>query len=213
MGITTVISLRTFYRCVVGLVAFQLLGGRFWAISPSSYTSIGSFARRGIPATDKYASSAQKVTLQQLGRRFGCHTCGSKISPFVGDHMPPKSVAQEWNARWYNSLLNRKVSFKFYPQCTKCSNKQGSLLSTAMKQQPNPKGLVKAGGGKLAYNHGWRRPRWNHLAGGFVAGVTVVGASDAEIQTGNIKRYRDIQDQGRRWLYQLCGRVGSATVL
>ncbi|CAB9526478.1 expressed unknown protein [Seminavis robusta] len=197
------VPMHTVRVCILGLLAFKLLGGRFWAIAPSSYTNLGSFARRGIPATEKYANVAQKATLQRWGKQWGCHTCGTRMgrSKFVGDHMPPKSVAEEWNARWHNRMLGRRVGFRFFPQCEPCSRKQGSLLSKAVQQQQG--GLAKAGGGRLAYNHSLR-PRWNHLGGGVVAGVTVVGASDQDIQTGNTPRFRDMEDKARYLLYRMC---------
>jgi hypothetical protein len=120
--------------------------------------------------------------------------------------MPPKSVAKEFDARWFNRLLKRRASFHFYPQCTPCSNKQGSLLSAATNKQSS-QSLHEAGGGKLAYNHAWR-PRWGHLAGGVVAGLTVVGATNADIQDGNAKRFHDIEGQVRNWVYQLYWRFG-----
>jgi hypothetical protein len=113
--------------------------------------------------------------------------------------MPPKSVAKEFDSRWYNRLLNRRASFHFYPQCTPCSTRQGSLLSAAVQQ--GSQSLHGAGGGKFAYNHG-HRPRWNHLSGGIVAGMTVVGATDGDIQGGNGKRFRDMDNQIRDWVYQ-----------
>ena len=65
---------------------------------------------------------------------------------------------------------------------------------------------MQAGGGKMAYNHGGRL-RWNHLAGMVVAGMTVVGATNAEIQTGNVQRFRDLDDTIRSWFHQLYLRV------
>ena len=202
---------------MVGLLAFQIFGGRFWGISPSSYTHIGSFARQGIPATERYANAAQRKKIEQLGRTFGCHTCGSNqrfswLSSFhfVGDHQPPKAVANQINARWYNQLLGRSVPFKFYPQCRACSNKQGSILSAAALQNSKSKNflfsknnnLAKAGGGRLAHFHGLR-PRWNHFAGSVVAGVTVVDATDEQIAEGNPKRYRDWHRQAERFCKSL----------
>jgi hypothetical protein len=36
------VPLHDFRVCALGLIAFKLLGGRFWAISPSSYTHLVS---------------------------------------------------------------------------------------------------------------------------------------------------------------------------
>eukprot|EP00539_Tryblionella_compressa_P001885 CAMPEP_0178741042 /NCGR_PEP_ID=MMETSP0744-20121128/4914_1 /TAXON_ID=913974 /ORGANISM="Nitzschia punctata, Strain CCMP561" /LENGTH=252 /DNA_ID=CAMNT_0020393859 /DNA_START=42 /DNA_END=800 /DNA_ORIENTATION=+ len=194
--------------CLLGLLTFKLLGGRFWAVSPSSYTHMGSFARWSIPCTEKYATANQRAMIEQMGRKWGCHTCGSRMlnAPadksfrFVGDHMPPKSVAEQMNASWLRRLgILPKVQFRFYPQCTSCSSTQGSILSKATKKLNIKTATVNggrrlsrgakaialkdAGGGSTAYFHG-SRFRVNHLTGGMLAAGTTVGASDKDIATG-----------------------------
>ena len=196
-------TMHILYRCTVGLIAFKLFGGRFWAISPSSYTNLGSFARPnlGIPATDRYATNAQRAAVERIGRAMGCHTCGSrqlftltrtatdKAVKFVGDHMPPKAVAQQLNQRWHRRLLGNTVSFRFFPQCVPCSSKQGSILAKASVQAFTQRiNLSGAGGGSQAYFHGFR-PRPNHLAGGAIAALAVVGAAEEDIMDGNRWRY------------------------
>ena len=121
-------------------------------------------------------------------------TASGKTYSFVGDHMPPKSVAKHMNDMWIRKVgLLPKVKYSFYPQCVTCSNKQGSILS---KAGSNPSGLSSkvmaesmkdAGGGQIAHFHGFR-PRINHLVGGVLAAATVVGASDTEINNGNRRR-------------------------
>ncbi len=66
---------------LVGLIAFKGLGGRFWSISPSSYTHLGSFARRrySLPATDAYATKPERSLIQLFGKKTGCHTCGDRM--------------------------------------------------------------------------------------------------------------------------------------
>jgi hypothetical protein len=192
------------YRCTVGLIAFKLFGGRFWAISPSSYTNLGSFARPklGIPATNRYATNAQRTAVERIGRAMGCHTCGSRrLIPltrvtdavkFVGDHMPPKAVATQLNQQWHRRLLGRTVSFRFFPQCVPCSSKQGSILAKASAQAFTQRiNLSGAGGGSQAYFHGFR-PRPNHLAGGAIAALAVVGAAEEDIMDGNRWRYASL---------------------
>jgi hypothetical protein len=243
-------SWHTVRVCAVGLLAFKvLLGGRFWAISPSSYTHLGSFARPrlgSLPATENYASTAQREVIQKLGKRFGCHTCGTrgrmggvpvigrlfkassacKTVEFVGDHMPPKSVADQLNQRFYRRLLNMKVSFRFYPQCTVCSDRQGSLLSQATaalrKHQADKvaSSFLKLGGkaggsggpslpslaastagcSKSSCFHGWKF-RFHHLTGGIVAAATVVNVDhDDDISDGNQRRFAN-------WQYQTMNRL------
>ena len=184
------------------MVSFKLLGGRFWAVAPSSYTHLGSFARFSLPATENYATPSQRMALERLGRWVGCHTCGSrmlfrKAPRFHGDHMPPKVVAQQMNRRWFRKIMGTQVQFRFYPQCVECSNLQGSILSsaagsrTSVWKTPN---LQQAGGGKLARFHGLRF-RSFHLAGAVIAAITVVDATDANIAQGNRRRYRQLQQR------------------
>jgi len=192
------------------MLSFKLLGGRFWAVAPSSYTHLGSFARFSLSATEKYATSSQRAAVERFGRLVGCHTCGSRMlfrNPprFHGDHMPPKAVAQQMNNQWFRKLTGWKVKFRFYPQCVDCSNVQGSILSSATNELRaasfwNKPNLKQAGGGKLARFHGLRfRPF--HLAGGVIAAVTVVDASDDDIAQGNRRRYRQLQER-----LEDCGR-------
>jgi hypothetical protein len=199
-------------------MAFKLLGGRFWAISPSSYTHIGSFARWSIPCTEKYATPTQRTMIERMGEKWGCHTCGSRMLHhkrsasfrFVGDHMPPKSVAEQMNKSWLRRFgLLPKVQFRFYPQCVHCSNTQGSILSQAtqqwkQQQQHNQQrfkrllfgrsaeALKESGGGRMAYFHGWK-VRVNHWTGGLIAAAIVVGGKDQDIVKGNPKRLEQWQ--------------------
>jgi hypothetical protein len=185
-------------RCLAGIIVFKLLGGRFWSIAPSSYTHVGSFARpyASIPASEKYATLTERTMMEKFGRRYGCHTCGSRMifstagtTKFVGDHMPPKAVAEQINARWYRKLFNIPVKYRFYPQCIHCSGKQGSILSRATQELRNHHQFIKsswwlkrgsaipdlshAGGGTNAYNHGFRF-RWHHMTGGILGGIAVI---------------------------------------
>ncbi|KAL7558779.1 hypothetical protein ACA910_011876 [Epithemia clementina (nom. ined.)] len=230
------LSMHTIRICAVGLLAFKLLGGRFWAIAPSSYTHVGSFARFSLPATEHYATAAKRAKLELLGRTIGCHTCGSrrlgasfrrillfwKKKPaggvsshnFVGDHMPPKSVAAQLNERFHRKYLGfPKVQYRFYPQCVKCSGQQGGLLAAATDKLRNqskllrnswsyrfgfrrPLSLASAGGGVHSHFHGLR-PRVNHLTGGVIGGLAVTGATSAYeiLEDDNRKRYRQYQRQ------------------
>ena len=212
--------------CLLGLLAFKAMGGRFWAIAPSSYTHLGSFSRWSIPCTEKYASKAQREMIEKMGRKWGCHTCGSRMlgsktagaARFVGDHMPPKSVAEQMNKAWYRRLnIVPKVQFRFYPQCVNCSNTQGSILSKATnalssssslasssskspiihlfsKSGRNASILKDAGGGSaISHFHGGRF-RINHLTGGVLAGTIVLGnPTQKEVRNGNPERFKSYQ--------------------
>ena len=207
----------------LALITFKVLGGRFWSIPPSSYTNLGSFARvsHSIPAKMDYATSAQRKVIESVGRKWGCHTCGSRmifsrtrpsansagssVVKFHADHMPPKSVAHAMNSRWWRRLLRIQVKQRFYPQCVSCSNVQGSILSKAASQNGaggvfgskanGARALAASGGGSAAYNHGFRL-RFYHVTGGLVAAATVADANENEVvRNGNAKRFRLIQDQ------------------
>ena len=76
------IPLHTLRICFLGMLTFKLLGGRFWSVAPSSYVHLGSFARprvASLRATSDYASEAQRLALQRMGRLAGCHTCGTRM--------------------------------------------------------------------------------------------------------------------------------------
>lgn len=194
--------------CAIGLTVFKLLGGRFWAIAPSSFTNLGSFSRWSIPCGERYATTSQRALIEKMGRRWGCHTCGSRMlfsrfgkNKFVGDHMPPKSVADQMNKSFLRRMnILPEVSFRFYPQCVNCSNTQGSILSRASHDMSKSTllpswrkavNLEKAGGGRAAHFHGLRF-RVNNLTGGILAGVTVVGATKSEVSKGNKKRFEGV---------------------
>ena len=197
------------------MLTFRLLGGRFWAIAPSSYTNLGSFKRWSIPCGSKYASSTERALIERMGRKWGCHTCGSRMlfgrvgkHKFVGDHMPPKSVAEAMNNTWIRRWgILKKVQYRFYPQCFNCSQTQGSILSKASQEVSKKSSpsilpsffagnkvctLKNAGGGRMAYYHGLRF-RINHLTGGVLAATTVVDATNEQIQTKNQKRFEKLQ--------------------
>ena len=36
---------------------------------------------------------AQRKVIQEFGKRFGCHSCGTKKGPFIADHQPPNKQA------------------------------------------------------------------------------------------------------------------------
>lgn len=182
--------------CTVGLVTFKLLGGRFWSISPSSYTSLGSFARFSIPASENYATQFQRQQIERIGSLWGCHTCGNRAVfqlkgnvKFHADHIPPISVAKQMNSRLWRRLFHIQVKHRFYPQCVKCSNEQGGILRQATSAlQTNPKiNLWKAGAGSLACFHG-NRFRLFHFAGAVIAAITVY-------DEGGVDKFKYLQNQ------------------
>ena len=107
-----------FYVAAAG-ITFKLIGGRFKSVLPSSFYRQGAFAHSFIPAKgQQYATTKEKLILNSIGRKHGCHTCGNRRSKYyVGDHIPP------------NSLQKQGEQQVFYPQCNNCSSSQGGLLA------------------------------------------------------------------------------------
>ena len=122
---------------VIGSMCFYMLGGRFWRLSPSSLTQVGAIAntRHGsLPATLAYATAKEREAIQQLGRRFGCHSCGVRSWRFNriiyhADHQPPLAEVKRANAAAWRRIFAAPVSQRFYPQCARCSGKQAAVLA------------------------------------------------------------------------------------
>lgn len=211
-----------FRVCFIGAIVYKGLGGRFWSISPSSLTTLGSFARtfQSLPATFKYASPSERIKIEQLGRKVGCHTCGSRKIfsrgkngiKFIADHMPPQAVVKQMNAAWHRRLLGLNVKQRFYPQCIDCSGKQGGILSKASQDLLKTKSgsllermkpgvdLSSVGGGSNAHFHGFRgyNLRLEHLTGGIVAAITVHDTDERNLfhkRGGNRKRFLGFQTE------------------
>lgn len=210
-----------FRVCFMGLIIYKGLGGRFWSISPSSYTTLGSYARvfHSLPATSKYASPAQRIKIERLGKQIGCHTCGSRKIfsrgkngvKFIADHMPPQAVVKQMNAAWHRRILRLDVKQRFYPQCIDCSGKQGGILSKASQDLLKTKtggiltkiipksNLESAGGGANSYFHGFKgyNLRLEHLTGAVIATLTVRNGSQTDIlhkRGGNRRQFQDIEE-------------------
>lgn len=166
----TRLTIRTIssLRCMLGLGGFKSLGGRFWAIAPSSYAAPGSFARKPITGNKNYIAGNDKAQLLKNYKRFGCHVCGSKAGSPIGDHNPPVSIGE----------LVKKPSYQFYPHCASCSSRQGGILGAAKNSIGHSWGTWKkighlkaAAGGSNAYNHALQL-RFHHFAGG-ILGMTI----------------------------------------
>ena len=126
---------------ILTTMCFALIERNFFRTTlPSSIISRGAFANRNgyLLATGVSATAAQRGTIQQFGKKFGCHHCGSRqgillsreLRTFIADHIPPTKIMQlqaESRSLWASI---RKKFFrepqKLYPQCQKCFKQQGS---------------------------------------------------------------------------------------
>ena len=133
------------------LFLFTLTAPSLLSLSPSSYFTPGAFARVSLPATLDYATPSMRARLNTIYRGAGCHTCGtlpSRLTPksetlamFNADHIPPISLVNYYNSKWYNRLLQKIplanlgiMKQVFYPQCKACSSVQGaSLMGNSLK--------------------------------------------------------------------------------
>jgi hypothetical protein len=80
----------------------------------------GPFASEWItaPRTNRKLTRAEQEEINRIGRKFGCHRCGTKIpgtkkGNYVGDHQIPTSLG---------------VPTRIYPHCLFCSNSQGGIV-------------------------------------------------------------------------------------
>ena len=103
---------------LAGVVIFKALGGRFNAVLPSNLFKPGAFSRTWIPARwEQYAAHYERHLMQQIGGKYGCHSCGTRSGKFISDHQPPIKLSSP------GELL------KFYPHCRRCASLQGNALS------------------------------------------------------------------------------------
>lgn len=146
---------------------------------PSDLTKPGALAFESIPAradnSEAYAAPSVKRELARIFKRDGCHHCGSRKAPVIGDHMPPSKMLQASKdplGKWVRDLpvigkvaevvggaggrgRGRGPLQRFYPQCQRCSIKQA--------------GAVRNGKRVLVLHLTWpRRGRGEQLAGVFV---------------------------------------------
>ena len=110
------------WSTAMGSAVFRALGGRFSSVLPSHILKPGAFGYEWIPAKGaQYATSWEKDWIQQLGKRYGCHTCGRRrgVAKFSADHQPPSKLVPNGDPGVQ----------KFYPQCEACSGLQGGVIS------------------------------------------------------------------------------------
>ena len=109
---------RWLLYAIVGITVFTGLGGRLRAVAPSNIRYPGAYADAFLPAAGpSYATAKEKLALKEIFHKSGCHTCGRRWGYVVGDHMPP------------NLYVKPGEQQRFFPQCSRCSHMQGSVLS------------------------------------------------------------------------------------
>jgi hypothetical protein len=81
----------------------------------------GQYVKEWIPAplTNRRLNNAEQAEINRLGRKWGCHRCGSKdpstgSGNFVGDHQMPRALG---------------TPTRIYPHCLPCSKAQGGIVT------------------------------------------------------------------------------------
>ncbi|KAI8468344.1 MAG: hypothetical protein J3K34DRAFT_523049 [Monoraphidium minutum] len=131
---------------VLGLLVYKTAGGRFSSVMPSDLASPGALAFESIPAAGReYARPTARRELARIFRRDGCHHCGTRRGPVIGDHMPPNKLVFSQGASgqlgaWLGDLpvirqvraltgaTKGAVRQRYFPQCQSCSIKQATTL-------------------------------------------------------------------------------------
>lgn len=133
----------------LGIALFKFMGGRFRSVMPSDLLKVGAIGKESLPAGGPaYATEEKRGEILRFFRRDGCHHCGTRKGPSIGDHMPPnKMVAETIKAmkktlglhKLFNMPYVRKAAAsmnipvgpprqRYYPQCQSCSQKQASAV-------------------------------------------------------------------------------------
>lgn len=93
------------------------LRGRLSSVCPSDLFKRGPFGKRSLAAAqDEYATASERAYLLRVGRRDGCHHCGTRLArEYIGDHIPP------------NKLANGAPQ-ELFAQCGRCSQLQAAAV-------------------------------------------------------------------------------------
>lgn len=156
----------------IGIVAFRMMGGHFRRVMPSDLTKVGAIARESIPAAGmQYAGDEKRKELARFFRRDGCHHCGTKRGPVIGDHMPPnkhvgdilKSESRRLIGRASKvpvvaeflealGISTRQPLQRYYPQCRACSQKQAAAVRNDRSHRVFH-AVLHSGGSNTAWHH------------------------------------------------------------
>lgn len=156
----------------IGIVAFRMMGGHFRRVMPSDLTKVGAIARESIPAAGmQYAGDEKRKELARFFRRDGCHHCGTRRGPVIGDHMPPNKHVGDLLKSESRRLLGRasKVPVvaefiealgistrqpiqRYFPQCRACSQKQAAAVRNDRSHRVFH-AVLHSGGSSTAWHH------------------------------------------------------------
>jgi Zn finger protein HypA/HybF involved in hydrogenase expression len=122
---------------LVGLFWFRLVGGNPKIVLPADLCAKGPFAKDAVAVVrDASVNAAQKLNVQKIGRKFGCHSCGRFLrfweKRFIADHIPPTKLKAK-----YEGVDSFHVQ-KLYPHCPTCATRQGNAVATGKKRLVMP---------------------------------------------------------------------------
>lgn len=106
------------------------MGARPEVSAPTTTTlEPGPYATESIPARgpERDFTAAEREAVNEIGRKHGCHTCGSKdpgtkSGDFIPDHQPPSQLAPGQPQR-------------LFPHCKACSRKQGGEVNAELHRK------------------------------------------------------------------------------
>lgn len=92
-------------------------------LTPGQHASEWSPARG--PGRD--FTAAEREAVNEIGRKYGCHTCGTKnpgtkSGDFIPDHQPPSQLAPGQSQR-------------LFPHCKACSLRQGGEVNAELRRK------------------------------------------------------------------------------
>jgi hypothetical protein len=98
-----------------------------------------------INASSAKVSPSEGESIQRLGTRYGCHSCGTRYPKEIyhADHNPPVAYTYshvrrilEYARDHIDSMKGLKIpdDFELKPQCPRCSNEQGGKMSAISKE-------------------------------------------------------------------------------
>ncbi|KAF4685281.1 hypothetical protein FOZ60_006679 [Perkinsus olseni] len=117
---------------IVALLVFTMLGGTWRSVLPSSVLYRGSFwsplLEQALPGNLRSSRGSVRHVTTTLGKSLGCHTCGSKVGPFVSDLCPPTAAISSGFGRTWLDRITGGVKQYYLPQCSVCSGIQSRVL-------------------------------------------------------------------------------------